>query len=102
MMFLITPTSIYDVPVTHLDCPRAGRGGLGVMRDHYDRLVKFLVQLAQHIQHDRRILGVEITRRLVSEDYRRAVHDGSRQSDTLLLTTGELEWLMMHFILKLE
>ena len=35
--------------VTHLDDALAGRGCLRIMRDHYDRLVESIIQLAKHL-----------------------------------------------------
>ena len=70
--------------VAHLYRARARGGGLGVVRDHDDCLVELFVQLLEHIEHDLRIFGVEISRRLVSENYRRAVDDRTCKRDTLL------------------
>ena len=41
--------------VTHLDDPLAGRGCLGIVRNHYDCLIEPVVQFAKHVQDDFRI-----------------------------------------------
>ena len=72
--------------VPHLDRPCTDRGRLGVMRDHNDRLVEFLVEFTEHLKDDRRIFGVEIARRLIRENDRRTVDHGTSKRDPLLLT----------------
>ena len=72
------------------------------MRDHDDRLAKFLIEIAEHVQHDLRIFGVEISRRFVRQDNRRSVDDRSGQSDPLLLAARKLKRLMVHFIFKFQ
>ena len=76
---------IYDVSITHLDGSRARRGCLGVMRDHDDSLVKFLIELTEHIQHDLGIRRIKVAGRLVGQNDRRAIYDRPRQSHPLLL-----------------
>ena len=90
------------MPVTHLDRPRTHCRSLRVMRDHNDRLIEFLVKLAKHLKHDRRIFSVEITCRLVREYDRRTIDHRPGQSDTLLLAAGKLKRFVVHFIFKLQ
>ena len=74
--------TIDNVPVPHLDRPRTDGGGLRVVRDHDDRLLKFFVQFAEHIKHDLRIFRIEISGRLIGQDDRRAVDHRTCQSAT--------------------
>ena len=90
------------MPVPHPDDPRTDRGGLRVVRDHDDRLVILLVQLAEHIKHDLRIFRVEISGRLVGQDYSGIVDDRPCQSDALLFAAGKLQRLVRHFVFELE
>lgn len=88
--------------VAHLNGARADGGGFGVVGDHDDRLVEFLVKLFEHIQHDLRVLCIEVSRRLVREDYGRSIDHRPGQSHTLLLTAGKLQRLVMHLVLELK
>ena len=72
--------------VAHLDDTLTGSGCLGIVRDHYDRLIKSIVQLAKHLQNQFRVFGIEIARRFVGQDDRGPVHDGAGQRHALLLT----------------
>ncbi len=93
---------INHVPVTHPDRSRTNRSGLGVVRDHNDRLVELLVQPAKHFQHDLRILRVQVPGRLVRQNDGGAVDDRTRQSHPLLFAARKLERLVMHFILQFQ
>jgi len=51
---------LYYVAVAHVDDAVSELGGFGVVSDHQHRLTEFLVGLAQHLQNDVRVFGVEI------------------------------------------
>ena len=89
------------MPVTHLDRPRTNGRGLGVMRDHDDRLIDTFRSTLEHFEHDLGILGIQISGRLVRQNDRRAVDDRTGECDTLLFAAGKLERLVMHFVLEL-
>src|SRR5690349_19196890 len=63
-----------NMPVTHADHTGTRRRRLRIMRDHYNSLTKFFVQLAKHVENDLGILGIEIAGRLVGEDDRRTIN----------------------------
>ena len=71
--------------VAHLDDTLTGSGCLGIVRDHYDRLIKSIVQLAKHLQNQFRVFRIEIAGRFVSQNNRGPVHDSARQRHALLL-----------------
>lgn len=56
--------------------------------DHRDLLVD--VQVYQNLHHDVRAARVQVPGRLVEQEDRRVVRDGTRDGDTLLLTAREL------------
>src|SRR5215470_1892080 len=68
---------------------------LGVVRDHDDCLPQFLVQLAQHFQHNIRIFCIKIAGRFVRQKNLRLVDDGTSDGHTLLFTAGHFRWLMI-------
>ena len=88
--------------VTHLDDALTGSGCLRIVRDHYDRLIKSIVQLAKHLQNQFRVFRIEIAGRFVRQDNRRPVDDGARQGDALLLAARKLEWLVMHLVFQVQ
>ncbi len=57
---------------------------------HDDHRAALGGDLAQHVEHDRGRLRVEVARRLVREHDRRVVHEGAREGDALLLAAGQL------------
>ena len=88
--------------VAHLDDALTGSGCLRIVRDHYDRLIKSIVQLAKHLQNQFRVFRIEIAGRFVSQDNGRPVHDGARQRHALLLAARKLEWLVMHLVFQVQ
>src|SRR5581483_6898385 len=60
------------------------------VRHHHDRLVKALVQPLEDLQDFRRRMAVQVSGRLVRQQYRRITHDGSGNRDALFLSTREL------------
>ena len=79
--------------VAHLDDALTGSGCLGIVCDHYDRLIKSIVQLAKHLQNQFRVFRIEIAGRFVRQHNRRAIHDGACQGDALLLAARKREGL---------
>src|SRR3954470_22529574 len=51
-----------DCAITHMNDAVAELGCLGIVGDHQDGLSEFLVRLAQHVQYDIGIFGIEISR----------------------------------------
>lgn len=86
--------------IPHLDDSLTGRGCLRIVRNHYDRLVESIVQLAKHLQHYLGILRVEIAGRFVSQDDCRTIDDGARQGHALLLAAGKLKRFVVHLVLE--
>src|SRR5689334_1428234 len=82
--------SWHDLAVAHVDDAIAELRRFGIMGDHQDGLSKLLVRLPQHAQHDVRILGIEISCRLVSQDDCWLVHQRARQCNPLLLAARQL------------
>ena len=72
--------------VAHLDDPLTGSGCLRIVCDHYDCLIKSIIQLAKHLQNQFRVFRIEISGRFVGQDDRGPVHDGAGQRHALLLT----------------
>ena len=66
------------------------RSGLGVVRDHHDRLVELVDGVAQQPQHLGARLGVEVAGGLVGEHDRRARDERARDRDALLLAARQL------------
>jgi hypothetical protein len=62
------------------------RGYLGVVGDHENRLPKSSVQVSNHIEDGLRILRVQITRRLIRQEYLGFTNDGASDGHTLLFT----------------
>ena len=57
---------------------------------HYDGAPVFLVQSMQQLHHFRSHFGVQVTGRLIGEDYLRIADNGACDGNTLALTAGEL------------
>ena len=55
-----------DVAIPHLDYATTHGCSLRIVGDHYDRLVKAVVQLLEHVKDQSGVLGVEITGRFIS------------------------------------
>jgi len=72
---------------------RVGRGN-GIVRHHNHGLAKHINAVAQKAQHLRTGYGIQITRRLVSENHRRLSNKRTGNSDTLLLSTRHFMWFM--------
>lgn len=88
--------------ISHLDDTLTGSGCLRIVCDHYDRLIKSIVQLAKHLQNQFRVFRIEVAGRFIGQDNRRPVDDGARQGDALLLAARKLEWLVMHLVFQVQ
>lgn len=60
------------------------------MGDEHRRAVVRANKIADHPIDDRRVLGVELTRRLVGQQQSRTVREGGAQGYALLFAAGEL------------
>src|ERR1700741_468096 len=60
--------------------------GFGVVRDHHDGLAEVLVQPAKHLQHDLRILCIEVSGGLIGKQNFGLVDDGAGDGNPLLFT----------------
>jgi hypothetical protein len=87
--------------VEHLDVTGDLLDRAGIVRDHADRRA-FLVQLAEEAEHDLRVLGVEVTGRLVGEDDRGVADQRTGDGHALLLTAGELAREVIEAMLHLD
>src|SRR5579864_6427519 len=73
-------------------------GSFRIVSDHDDGLPELLIQLAQHRQYIIRILGVQISGGLVSEQNFRLVDNGARDGHTLLFAAGHFRRAMMQAV----
>ena len=89
-------SGLEDFAVAHLDGAVCVGGGFGVVGDHEDGLAEALVEVAEEIEDDVGIFGVEIAGGLVGEEDGGTVDDGAGDGDALLLATGECAGLMLH------
>ena len=71
------------------------RGGIGVMGDHQNSLSVGLVEASQHVEHSLGVLRVEITRRLIRQEYFGLTNHRARYGYPLLLASGERKGAMM-------
>jgi len=53
-------------------------------------LPEVLVGVAQHLEHNVRVRGIQVSRRLIGKDERRTVDQGPRQRNTMLLAARKL------------
>ena len=81
---LVRGNAINDNAVAHVYHAIKINRGLGIVRDHYDRLPQVLVQPPQHFQYDFRILGIEIARGLIRQQNFRLIDDGPGNRHALL------------------
>ena len=72
------------------------------MCDHDNGLAQILVQLAQHLQDDFRVFGIEVARGFVSEENFRLIDDRPRDGYALLLTAGKFRGLVMQAACQAE
>ena len=79
-----------DAPVPERD--RAGRvlRDVGLVRDEHDREAALAVQPLEDVHHLDARARVEVARRLVGQQDRRAVDERTRDGDALLLSAREL------------
>jgi len=84
-----------DLAVAHVNDAVSVLGGFGIVRDHHDGLAEFFVGLAQHVEDNRGILGIEVAGRLVGENDGGTIDERTRQGDALLLASGELVGAMV-------
>src|SRR6267154_4431001 len=78
--------------IAHMDDPVANFGRLRIMSDHQNGLAELLIGVAQHLKHDFRVLGVQVTGGFVGQDQCRPVDDGTRQGNALRFSAGKLGW----------
>ena len=83
-------TVVDDPPVGQHEQPVGEGGGMRVVGDHHHRLPEVVDGVAQQLEHVVGGFRVEIARRLVGEDHRRARDQRARHRDPLLLAPGEL------------
>ncbi len=82
-----------DPAVAKLDhAPRKARN-VRLVRDQHDRQA-LVVQFLQHIDDLNGGTAVEIARRLIGQQDRGPVYQRARNRDALLLSAGELRWVM--------
>ncbi len=74
----------------------------GIVSDHHDSLSQVLVKLAQHLQHDFGIFGVQVAGGLVGEQDFRLVDDGAGNGHALLLAAREFGRLVVQATLQAQ
>ena len=79
----------HDAAVAHLDDALAVLRDVRLVRDQHDRDA-LIVQLLEERHDLDRHVAVEVSRRLVGEQQRRARHERARDRDALLLTARQL------------
>src|SRR5207249_8780598 len=95
LAILIRWHAVDDHAVAHVHHAVEIRGCFGVVCDHDNGLAQILVQLAQHLQDDFRVFGIEVARGFVSEENFRLIDDRPRDGYALLLTAGKFRGLVM-------
>src|SRR5918912_1429632 len=101
-LYLYTRGGGNDLAVAHLDDAAAHGGGLRVVRDHDDGLVEAVVHLLEHVEHDGRVLRVQVAGGLVCEDDGGSVDDGAGEGHALLLAAREFERLVVNLVFELQ
>src|SRR5690606_13115445 len=84
-----------DLAVEHRDAPLGALRETRVVRHHADGGA-VRVQLVEQPHDGIAVLGIEVSRRLVGEQDRRAAHQRTRHGDALLLATGELRGVVLY------
>src|SRR5689334_23370464 len=64
--------------------------------------MKAIVQLLKHVEHERGVFRVEISRRLVSQDDSGPRPYCARKGDALLFAAGQFERFVMQLVLESE
>src|SRR6266581_4676441 len=82
-----------DPAVSKLDHAPRKAGNIGFVRDQHDRQA-LLVQLLQDIDNLHGGTAVEIAGRLIGQQDRGPVYQRASNRDALLLSAGELRWVM--------
>src|SRR5690349_21961117 len=59
--------AVDDDAVAHVHDAIEISGGFRIVRDHHDGLAEFFIQLAKHLEDDFRVLGVEVSGRLIGQ-----------------------------------
>ena len=88
--YLLRRTDLLDVAILHDNDTIAQRHGFGlVVGNVHKRGVDVLTQLDELSAHLVTQFGVEVTQRLVHEEYLRMTHDSAADGNTLSLSAGE-------------
>ena len=69
---------------------------------HHNNSITGLVNTMKFLHDGFRTFGIETTGRLIGENDFRISDQGASDGDALLLTTGELIWIIIFFGLKVE
>src|SRR5262245_29701439 len=72
----------------------------GIMGNHDDRFSEFLVQPLEEIHDFLSRVSIQVSGGLVGEQECRIRDDRPRDCNPLLLTAGELAWIMLHAVLQ--
>ena len=86
--------SVNDLAFFKVNSSSSARSGRWIVSDHHNGLVALLVQPDQEVHHLHGAGSVKITGRLIGKDERWARHNGARNGNALLLTAGELSWVV--------
>src|SRR5215813_2433086 len=85
------------MPVSKFDAAAGVARDINVVRNH-EHGVTGLMQFAENIDDDFFVGFVEITGGFVGKNEFRLINEGASDSDTLLLTTGEISWQMFEAV----
>src|SRR6266852_717680 len=94
--------AIDDHTITHMHDAVEMGDRFGIVSDHHDSLPQVLVKLAQHLQHDFGIFGIEIAGGLVGEQDFRLVDDSAGNRHSLLLAARKLGGLVVQAPLQAQ
>ena len=75
-------------------------GGVDVVRDHHDSFVELSMKLLQEYQYFLSGGSIQVAGRFVRKDQVGVGHQSTRNSDTLLLSAGQLMWQVVYAVSK--
>jgi len=73
-----------------VDDPPGALGGVRIVRDHHDGLAVVAIESLEQVQNLIAGFAIEVARRLIAQEQRGIVHDGSSNAGALFLAPGEL------------
>jgi hypothetical protein len=83
-----------NLAIPHMDDAISEARRFWIVGDHHDGLTEIFVGLAQHVENDVGILGIQVSGRFVGEHDGRFVDECSGQRYALLFSARQLRWTM--------